>query len=82
MSGLNDETKVPLRWVVVVGGAVLLVGMFVGALTSDVRAQARRIDSLEETVARTDRRAARIEFALRIKVPSKDLIPPHEYLGD
>jgi hypothetical protein len=84
MADIGEKTKLPLTWAVIVGSAVLAVGITFGTLASLAASNERRITKLEadsETIARIDRRLARIEGAQGIMIPREDRLPSAQQLG-
>ncbi len=85
VSHLSEETKIPLKWVIalLIGasgfvGSAVAIGMYFGSRDANAAGLANRVAKLENEVAvfyLVDRRLARIEGALNIRVPEADRLP-------
>lgn len=90
-SAIDDDSNVPLKWVfallagcsVFIGTAVS-AGIYFGARDAKAEGLVERVTKLEASVdamSLVDRRLARIEGALGVKVPAEDRLPASAKYG-
>lgn len=83
---LNDETKVPIRWLVILAVGVCSLGVTFGGLIALANSNERRITKLEEAlelIPRIDRRLYRLEIERGIITPKEDrLVVPDQKNGN